>query len=155
MSRLTWVGTAEPVSRDQIFRRERGQGNIIRYYYSLFSSPRAADWQPYPVDPYFCYMCGHTYIQTSILCTKIYTINSSTTAPPQYHFSYFISRDQILRRERGRGKYHFPATVATSRIGSHARLIHTPLKVLTYTNNLSWGIAEQNTGYTVPMYTQK
>ena len=19
-------------------------------------------WEPYPVDPYFCYMCGHTYI---------------------------------------------------------------------------------------------
>ena len=28
MSRLTRDGTAEPVSRDQIFRRERGQGNI-------------------------------------------------------------------------------------------------------------------------------
>ena len=28
MSRLTRDGTAEPVSRDQFFRRERGQGNI-------------------------------------------------------------------------------------------------------------------------------
>ena len=28
MSRLTWEGTAEPVSRDQIFRREQGQRNI-------------------------------------------------------------------------------------------------------------------------------
>ena len=28
MSRLTRGGTAEPVSRDQIFRREPGQGNI-------------------------------------------------------------------------------------------------------------------------------
>ena len=28
MSRLMWDGTAEPVSRDQIIRRERGQGNI-------------------------------------------------------------------------------------------------------------------------------
>jgi hypothetical protein len=28
MSRLTWDGTAETVSRDQIIRRERGQGNI-------------------------------------------------------------------------------------------------------------------------------
>ena len=27
-SRLKHDGTAEPVSRDQIFRRERGQGNI-------------------------------------------------------------------------------------------------------------------------------
>ena len=29
MSRLTWDGTAEPVSRDQILRHVRGQGNII------------------------------------------------------------------------------------------------------------------------------
>ena len=29
MSRLTRDGTAEPVSRDQILRRERGQGNFI------------------------------------------------------------------------------------------------------------------------------
>ena len=28
MNRLTQDGTAEPVSRDQILRRERGQGNI-------------------------------------------------------------------------------------------------------------------------------
>ena len=28
MSRLTRDGTAEPVSRDQILRHERGQGNI-------------------------------------------------------------------------------------------------------------------------------
>ena len=28
MSRLTLDGTAEPVSRDHILRRERGQGNI-------------------------------------------------------------------------------------------------------------------------------
>ena len=28
MSRLTRDGTAEPVSRDQILRRERGQGNF-------------------------------------------------------------------------------------------------------------------------------
>ena len=57
MSRLTRDGTAEPVSRDQILRRERGQGNI--------DFPRSADhvqdWQPFPVDPYSCYMCDHTY----------------------------------------------------------------------------------------------
>ena len=33
MSRLTRDGTAEPISRDQIFRRERGQGKS----FSLFS----------------------------------------------------------------------------------------------------------------------
>ena len=31
MSRLTRDGTAEPVSRDQILRHERGQGNVINF----------------------------------------------------------------------------------------------------------------------------
>ena len=30
-------GTAEPVSRDRILRRERGQGNKYRYSFSLLS----------------------------------------------------------------------------------------------------------------------
>ena len=51
MSRLTRDETAEPVSRDQILRRERGQGNI----YFLCSPDHVKDWQPYPVDPYSCY----------------------------------------------------------------------------------------------------
>ena len=44
MSRLTRDGTAEPVSRDQFFRRERGQGN------NNFpcSADHEQDWQPYP-----------------------------------------------------------------------------------------------------------
>ena len=50
MSRLTRDGTAEPVSRDQILRRERGQGNI-RF---PCSADHEQDWQPYPVDPYSC-----------------------------------------------------------------------------------------------------
>ena len=59
MSRLTQDGTAEPVSRDQILRRERGQGNIIFFC----SADHEQDWQLYPVDPYSCYMCDHTYIR--------------------------------------------------------------------------------------------
>ena len=51
-------GTAEPVSRDRIFSHERGQGSI---HFSC-SSDHGQDWQPYPVDPYSCYMCDHTYI---------------------------------------------------------------------------------------------
>ena len=35
-----------------ILRRERGQGNI----YFLCSADHEQDWQPYPVDPYSCYM---------------------------------------------------------------------------------------------------
>ena len=57
MSRLKRDGTAETVSRDQILRHERGQGNIN----FPCSADREQDWQPYPVDPYSCYVCDHTY----------------------------------------------------------------------------------------------
>ena len=53
MSRLTRDGTAEPVSRDQIRRHERGQGNI--YFPCL--ADHVQDWQPYPVDPYTLAIC--------------------------------------------------------------------------------------------------
>ena len=52
MSRLTRDGTAEPVSRDQILRHTRGQGNIN----FPCSADHEQDWQPDPVDPYSCYM---------------------------------------------------------------------------------------------------
>ena len=64
MRRVTRDGTAKSVSRDQIFRRDRGQGNI----HFPCSAEHEQDWQPYPVDPYSCYevMTLHVYflIQT-------------------------------------------------------------------------------------------
>ena len=62
MIRLTWDMTAELVSRDQILRRERGQGNIN----FLYSVDHEQDGQPFPVDPYVCYMCDHTYIHDNV-----------------------------------------------------------------------------------------
>ena len=46
--RLARDAVAEPVSRDQVLRRERGQGNINFPY----PADHEQDWQPYPVDPY-------------------------------------------------------------------------------------------------------
>ena len=60
MSRLMRDETAEPVSRDQILRRERGQGNI----HLPCSADHEQDWQPYPVDPYSVICDAHTYIHT-------------------------------------------------------------------------------------------
>ena len=58
MSRLTRDGTAEPVSQDQILRREqRGQGII--HFPCL--ADHEQDWQPYPVDPFSCFMCDPTW----------------------------------------------------------------------------------------------
>ena len=62
MSRLTRDGTAEPVSRDQILRHARGQGNI----HFPCSADHEQDWQPYPVDPYSAICDDHTYIHTYI-----------------------------------------------------------------------------------------
>ena len=45
-------GTAEPVSRDQILRSERGRSKN----HFPCSADHEQDWQPYPVDPYSCYM---------------------------------------------------------------------------------------------------
>ena len=68
MSRLTRDGTAETVSRDQILRHERGQGNI----HFPCSAAHEQDWQPYPVDPYSCYMmCDHVYISLTIFYTPL------------------------------------------------------------------------------------
>ena len=56
MSRVTRDGTAKLVSRDQILRRERGQGNVC----IACSAEHEQDWQRYPVDPYsaiYIYMC--------------------------------------------------------------------------------------------------
>ena len=46
MSKLARDGTAEPVSRDQILRRERGQ-RIIQFTCS--AADHEQDWQPRPV----------------------------------------------------------------------------------------------------------
>ena len=63
MARLTRDGTAEPVSRDQILRHARGQGNV----HFPCSADHEQDWQPYPVDPYSAICGDHTYIHTYIL----------------------------------------------------------------------------------------
>ena len=62
MSRLTRDGTAEPVSRDQILRHARGQGNIN----FLCSADHEEDWQPYPVDPYSAICDDHTHTLLSV-----------------------------------------------------------------------------------------
>ena len=58
MSRLTRDGITEPVSRDQILRHARGQGNIN----FPCSADHEQDWQPYSVDPYSAICDDHTYI---------------------------------------------------------------------------------------------
>ena len=80
MSRLTRDGTAEPVSRDRILRRERGQGNIN---FSC-SADHEQDWQPYPVDPYSYYMSCvtiHTRSPTYCVVLRLKQKTLATQAP--------------------------------------------------------------------------
>ena len=78
MNRLAQDGTAEPVSRDQILRHARGQGNA----HFPCSADYEQDWQPYPVDPYSAICDDRPYIHTYtasdtfyIAHAVIYTIN--------------------------------------------------------------------------------
>ena len=59
---LTRDGTAEPVSRDQILRHARGQGNV----HFPSSADHEQDWQPYLVDPYSAICDDHTYIHIQL-----------------------------------------------------------------------------------------
>ena len=47
-----------PVSRDQIRRRERGEG---KYHFSC-SADHEQEWQPSPVDPYSAESADNTFI---------------------------------------------------------------------------------------------
>ena len=62
MDGLARDGSAGPVSRDQILRRLRGQGNI----HFPSSADHRQDWQPYPVGSYSVISDHHTYTQQSM-----------------------------------------------------------------------------------------
>ena len=82
MSRLTRDGIAEPVSRDQILRREvRGQGNIN----FPCSADHEQDWQPYPVGPYSCYMCDHNIREKPTVI--VYTCINRYAGTPESHLN--------------------------------------------------------------------
>ena len=102
MSRLTRDGTAEPVSRDQILRHARGQGNII-----------------FPVQLTTSRIGNLTrLIHTLLYVMTIHTVNS-VTANTRFSLSMEmsrlardgtaepVSRDQILRHVRGPVEYSF------------------------------------------------
>ena len=80
MKKLTRDGTAEPVSRVRILRRERGQGNI----HFPCSADHGQDRQPYPVDPYPATCDDHTYIipsefpEASLINRAFYNIITCT-----------------------------------------------------------------------------
>ena len=63
MSRLTWDGIAEPVSRDQILRRERGHREELIFFVQLTTS-RIGNLTRLVLTLAIC--DGHAYIRTYI-----------------------------------------------------------------------------------------
>ena len=41
------------------------------------------DWQPYPVDPYFCYISDHTYIIHTYIHTYTHTCIHTLAFPEE------------------------------------------------------------------------
>ena len=63
MSRMARDETAKPASREQILRRERGQGNINL----PCPADHEQDWQPYTVDLYSAISDDHTQVLNNFL----------------------------------------------------------------------------------------
>ena len=81
MSRVTRDGTAEPVSRDQILRHARGQGDV----HFPCSADHEQDWQPYPVDPYSAICDDHTYpVEKPYNVSGILVVLRDTAPTPSY-----------------------------------------------------------------------
>ena len=105
MSRLTRDGTAEPVSRDQILRHARGQGNV----HFPCSADHEQDWQPYPVDPYSAICDDHTYIHTySSTHIRPHHLTTALTTPIVLHptFPRSYSSTQRISRVSSSLLYH-------------------------------------------------
>ena len=91
MSRLTRDGTAEPVSRDQILRHARGQGNII--FPVQLTTSRIGNLTRL-IHTLLYVMTIHTYIHTYIgekpTVVTLYTyINHHVGTPNQKQTSYY------------------------------------------------------------------
>ena len=75
---MTRDGTAEPVSRDQILRRERGKRTI----HIPCSADHEQDWQPYPVDPHSATLDLMViyYRYTNTVVVKLHDISKNLNA---------------------------------------------------------------------------
>ena len=105
MSRLTRDGTAEPVSRDQIIRHSRGQGNTI-----------------FPVQLTTSRISNLTrLIHTLLLCdnrTYIYIHIRVTTKPLGYELQHLLYRVLRVFQDMTQSSCHRPSTNRLSRVDS-------------------------------------
>ena len=144
MNGLTLDGTAEPVPRDQILRRDLenaggpSEVNVIETQLrGLINSGLTRCWLTVTIDGW-----RPRKREKSIKCTNqsdsacwVWRMSGLTldgTAEP-------VPRDQILRRERGLGKYNFPCSADREQDWQSSRLtllcvmtIHTYRYIYTY-----------------------
>ena len=98
MSRLTRDRTVEPVSWDQILRREWRQGNIN----FPCSAHHEKDWHPYSVDPSLLVICDdHTYIHTMrTMADILLPFPTDTVLPLSSCITFSLSLSQTMTDNR-------------------------------------------------------
>ena len=123
MSKLTRDGTDEPVSRDQILRREREQRII---HFPCSAADHGQDWQPCPVVKAIhtnIVLHTHTVVVTHIYI-ELYEYYT-TTAVNLHECSYKPIQTAVLYQYI---YMYFPRIqLTTSRFGSLTRLVHITL----------------------------
>ena len=91
MSRLTRDGTAEPVSRDQILRHARGQGNII---FSVQLNTSRIDNLTRLIHTLLYVMTIHTYIHTYII--DVASIKNNRRVSTQIHLDVWFDSTRVV-----------------------------------------------------------
>ena len=133
MSRLTRDGTAETVSRDQILRRERGQGNT---HFSCLAD-HEQDWQPCPVDPHSCYMSDHIATPLILLRLRCVQILTASVIIDRYDETPLDDKTPLLTR---RGFQKAVTSVVAASCLTHFGLYLHVSEVLVY--NIMFGNLE-------------
>ena len=134
MSKLVRDGTAEPVSRDQILRRERGQQ---KKHFPCSAADHEQNWQPCPFVRAIhtnIVLHTHTAVVTHIYICILYNNNSepctNVHVPPQKIYWYLAYKPiQILIVVLHQYIYMYLPRIqlTTSRFGNLTRLIHITL----------------------------
>ena len=125
MSRLTRDGNAEPVSRDQLLRREWGQGNI----HFPCSADHEQDWQPSALLTRLIYtlvICDdHTYIHRYEIVVMFFERLKKLA---KNNYLPNCDRVQVIERYRafngnriyiGTGREPYPLEVPADAFSSH------------------------------------
>ena len=130
MSKLTQDGTAEPVSRDQILRRERGQRII---HFPCSAADHEQDWQPCPVVRTIhtnIVLNTHTAVVTHI---HIYAYYTTTLNRARMHISPKKQIYLVYKSIQTAVLYQYiymylpRLQLTTRRFGRLTRLIHITL----------------------------